>query len=105
MKLALLAVALNAAFAAAADTTVKEDAMAKLRGVAVASDFLADLSCSAQSDCADNEFCKFNLANCGKQGDGLCTEVPRDTACSMNIDYVCGCNGKVSCKLLWMCTA
>ncbi|KAL7553668.1 hypothetical protein ACHAWF_016976 [Thalassiosira exigua] len=94
MKLALIAVALNAAAAAsAADIADKEAAMSKLRGAVIVAS--TDLSCTADSDCVSGEFCKFNLANCGNQGPGVCTTIVKPgTPCPMNINEVCGCDGK-----------
>jgi hypothetical protein len=50
-------------------------------------------TCSAAHACSDpDEFCKFPTGTCGAPGvTGVCT--PFTTACSTDVDYVCGCDG------------
>ena len=54
-----------------------------------------DLRCNSDNECDSDEFCKFNLANCGNEGQqGECIPIPGDVACPMNIQEVCGCDSK-----------
>ena len=49
--------------------------------------------CLTSTDCSEGEYCAKDMDK-GCNSIGTCKQIPSDTLCVLQLDYVCGCDGK-----------